>query len=141
MSRSVYTVNEAAELCRLHPRTIVRKIREGEIKAHKIGRQYRMSHEDLETFMGVLPDKGFASETSGAGPVLVSSVVDMDGISREESQRITNTLMAAMNSEHSSSSRVDFLYYEELRRLKIVINSDLERTSRILKVLEVFAQH
>ena len=140
MSRNVYTVNEASELCRLHPRTIVRKIKEGEIKAHKIGRQYRMSHEDLETFMGVPLNIDGDSDATGAGAVLVSSVVDMDGVNRDESQRISNTLMAAMNSEHSSSSRVDCLYYEELRRLKIVINSDLERTSRILKVLAVFTR-
>ena len=45
------TVNEAAEMLNLHEITIRRHIKQGRLRAVKVGRQVRIRREDLEEFM------------------------------------------------------------------------------------------
>lgn len=45
------TIDEAAELLLMHPRTVRRKIAEKEIAAHRFGRALRISQTDLDTFV------------------------------------------------------------------------------------------
>lgn len=44
----MYTTKEVAEIFKCHVETIRRKIRNGEIKVVKIGREYRISEEEVE---------------------------------------------------------------------------------------------
>ena len=46
----MYTVQELAEILSLHPKTVQRFIREGKLKATKIGREWRVQKEDLREF-------------------------------------------------------------------------------------------
>lgn len=45
------TVNEVAKMLNLHEITIRRHIKQGRLKAVKVGRQVRIRREDLEEFM------------------------------------------------------------------------------------------
>jgi len=45
------TVNEAAKILNLHEITIRRHIKQGRLRAVKVGRQVRIRREDLEEFM------------------------------------------------------------------------------------------
>lgn len=45
-----YTPQEVAELLKLHYNTIRRMIKQGELPAEKIGRQWRIRKADLEQF-------------------------------------------------------------------------------------------
>jgi len=45
------TVNEAAKMLNLHEITIRRHIKQGRLRAIKVGRQVRIRREDLEEFM------------------------------------------------------------------------------------------
>jgi excisionase family DNA binding protein len=53
----VYTSEEAAEILRTSRRTVQRMIREGKLKAHKVGRAWRVLARDIEAF--------FAEQESG----------------------------------------------------------------------------
>ncbi len=46
----VMTVEQAADIIEVHPETIRRSIRSGELKAAKIGRDYRIAREDLSAW-------------------------------------------------------------------------------------------
>lgn len=46
-----YSIDEAAKILGLSWRTIKRRIESGELKAAKIGQQYRISKEDLIAFI------------------------------------------------------------------------------------------
>lgn len=46
-----YTTNEVAEILKLNPETIRRKIKAGKIKAVSIGTRYRISEEEVKRFM------------------------------------------------------------------------------------------
>lgn len=48
---TAYTVKEAAELIHLSPQTIKKYIREGKIKAQKVGVPYYVTEETLKAFL------------------------------------------------------------------------------------------
>ena len=49
--KPLLTVSEVAEFCRLSPRTVRRWIERGELPAHRLGRQLRISEKDLKIFL------------------------------------------------------------------------------------------
>lgn len=49
----IYTPEEVAELLKLKKATIQRHIRNGELKAFKVGRFWRIKEQDLKEFMNI----------------------------------------------------------------------------------------
>ena len=51
----VYTVRETAEILKVHPRTVTRKINKGELKAKNIGSElrpdYRIKYQWIEDYL------------------------------------------------------------------------------------------
>jgi excisionase family DNA binding protein len=47
----ILTVEEAAKILHLHPFTVLKLIKRGELKASKIGRVYRIRESAIEDFM------------------------------------------------------------------------------------------
>jgi excisionase family DNA binding protein len=130
-----YTVREAAGVLKLHPKTVLRKIKDGELGATRIGRQYRITHEQLDTFCGGglrVPD---AASIPTKRRVLTSSVVDVDAISPDESNRITNSVMAAL-TDGPTGTRVDCIYYEEIGKMKIVIHGSIASAQQTLALVQ-----
>ncbi len=50
-TRPLLTISEVAEVCRVSPRTVRRWIERGEMPAHRLGRQLRISEKDLKIFL------------------------------------------------------------------------------------------
>ncbi|MFV0348002.1 MAG: helix-turn-helix domain-containing protein [Halodesulfovibrio sp.] len=50
MTKQTYTLGEAADLLSCHKETIRRAIKDGTLRAAKLGRGYRVSRADLEAF-------------------------------------------------------------------------------------------
>jgi len=56
--KKVYTVNEVADILRVHPRTVQRMIVAGELGAFRIrGHEYRIKKGVLEAYMSKSPKK------------------------------------------------------------------------------------
>lgn len=51
MQEQVYSIDEAARLLRVNPMTIRRLIKKGEIKAQKVGKQYRIPRSEIDKFL------------------------------------------------------------------------------------------
>jgi excisionase family DNA binding protein len=51
MQEQVYSIEEAARLLRVNPMTIRRLIKKGEIRAQKVGKQYRIPRAEIDKFM------------------------------------------------------------------------------------------
>ncbi len=45
------TIKEVAEYLRLDPKTVRRRIKDGELAAHKVGRQWRIAESDLKKYL------------------------------------------------------------------------------------------
>ena len=48
MSEEVYTVEQFAERLKLHPKTVLRFIKDGRLRAVKVGKSYRILRTEME---------------------------------------------------------------------------------------------
>jgi excisionase family DNA binding protein len=136
MTGQLYTAGNVADLLDLHVKTIRRYVRDGRLKARRIGKEYRITRHDLEEFTGA------ALTTPAAVPrtrhVIVSSIVDVDVVSPEESQRITTMLMATLNARRGEGDfpNVNSIYYPEQARLRIMITANPLLTTSMLQLID-----
>jgi len=137
MTQELYTVSEAADILKLHVKTLRRKIRHGELQSTRVGKQYRISRQQLEAFCGQELSDEPAPPVGVRRHVFTSTVVAVDAISTDESSRLTNQLMAALNAG-PGNPRVDCLYHPEIGQLKVIINGDLTGTREILSIVDFF---
>jgi excisionase family DNA binding protein len=126
-SEKYYTVDEIAELIKVHPKTLRRYIREGRLRATKVGKSWRVSGHDLSVFTegsGRPASAPVSSEhPAGREEIKVSAVIDIPVTDTQESVRIATTLTAALNSKPSgygsSSLRTQYLMPENVIRVMI----------------------
>lgn len=100
MDEKWFPVEQAAEMLRLHPKTLRRYIAEGKLRANKVGKQYRISGHDLSIFVEGR-DK-YADSEEFVPSVEVSAVADITVRGREEADRIESMIIAALNSKDPS---------------------------------------
>lgn len=130
-----YTVEAVAERLHLHAKTVRRHIQEGRLKAKRIGKEYRIAHADLIEFAG---GANAAEEVvPRTRQVIASTILDVDVISPQESQRITTMVMASLNSRRGEPDypRVDSIYYEDRARLRITITANPVLTCELLGMI------
>ena len=70
--------------------------------------------------------------------VTVSSILDVDAISPDDSQRVTTMLMAALNSRKGEPDfpRVDTIYYEDRGRLRVTITASAVLTCDLIRMID-----
>jgi len=140
MTRHLYTADEVAERLNLHVKTIRRYIRDGRLKAKRIGKEYRVTRGDLDDFAG--SSRAVEDTVARTRQVIASSILDVDVISPEDSHRITTMVMAALNSRKGEPDfpRVDSIYYEEHARLRITITASPALTCELLKMINALLE-
>jgi excisionase family DNA binding protein len=137
-----YSVSQVAELLGLHVKTVRGYVRDGRLKAVRIGKQYRITREDLESFTGY-PVEPPARETARrVRHVEVSSVVQVDAISPDAVRRLTNTLMAAVSvrPDDPDRLRLQIVYDEEQASLKIIVIGGLADSAEIMRLVTALLQ-
>lgn len=138
MSQQLLTVEDVANRLDLHTRTIHRYIREGRLKATRIGKSYRITEADLRELTGE-PE---VAQQPSVGPVYASasSILELDGLAKDDAIRITNGLMAAAAGQRQGdpSFRMETIYDAERARLKIVCLGGLRATQAILGLISVY---
>src|SRR5579864_7594671 len=95
MSPDLYSVEQVAELLNLHVKTVRNYVREGRLKAVRIGKQYRISGDDLAALTGRTAASFRPEPVRRTRHVEVSSIIEIDAVSPETVNRLTNSLMAA----------------------------------------------
>ncbi len=131
MEQDFYTVDQVAELLNLHVKTVRNYVKEGRLKAVRIGKQYRIAGEDLAAMTG-RPVASFRPEpVRRTRHVEVSSIVEIDAISPELANRLTNGLMAA-----ASGVRVEAIYDHERGRMKIILVGSMEKNASYFKFID-----
>ncbi len=139
MSQELYSVEQVAALLGLHVKTVRAYVRDGRLKATRIGKQYRIMRADLEALTGA----PFSPRDSARRHrhIEVSSVVMIDAVSTETAQRVTTTLTAALKGprDGDTPARIDTIYDEERARLKIIVSGSVETTTHLLAMISVVA--
>jgi excisionase family DNA binding protein len=124
VSQKFYTVEEISKMLDMHIKTIQRYIREGKIKASKVGKAWKVSGHDLSTFLGEEP------KIEEQKPAKVSTVVDIELYEKDEVMRITNMLNASLQMKDSSYSgcTLNTMYIESENMLRIMLWGNLKFT-------------
>jgi len=139
MSQPLYSVDQVADMLDLHVRTVRGYVREGRLKAVRIGKQYRIARDDLEAFTGrPVPA---AEPVRRTRHVEVSSVIEIDAISPDTADRLTNMLMAAAKgADDGQPLRIDSVYDRPRGRLKVVVLGSVENTVGMLKIVSALTK-
>jgi excisionase family DNA binding protein len=140
-SQPIYSLDQVAERLGLHVRTVRAYVRDGRLKAARIGKQYRIAHADLEALLGtpVTP----AAPAGRTRHVEISTIVDIDVVAPEEAMRIANGLVAAANMNARTGTgrlRVDTSYDEVRARLKLIVSGDLAPVSAMLQLVNQYME-
>ncbi|MEV0387340.1 helix-turn-helix domain-containing protein [Nonomuraea sp. NPDC050643] len=129
-----YTVEQAANLLGLHVKTVRNYVRDGRLPAVRIGKQYRIAKDDLAAFAG-LP----AEEPVVPRRAEVSSIVQVDGLSRREMDRVSTMVMGAL-AGGPHGLRVEFVYDEGRAHLKIIVLGGLEESAQVLRIVDALVR-
>jgi excisionase family DNA binding protein len=137
MSGTLYSVEQVADILGLHVRTVRGYVRDGRLKATRMGKQYRITERDLRAFTGETVD-----ETARAPQVRVSAVVHIDDVDRLTMDRIVTHLGAAAIGNSSPSRHLDLhsSYDESVCRLTVFAVGDTESTAAVVSLIGALAR-
>jgi excisionase family DNA binding protein len=127
MQKDYYTVEQISEMLDIHPKTIQRYIREGKLRATKIGKSWRVTGHDISVFMESNRNEMPGSEIRQERSVIASSVIDIIAYGKEDAIRIMNALTAALNSkppEYGQSS-MQSQYIESEHTVRVTLWGDI----------------
>jgi excisionase family DNA binding protein len=133
-SEPLFSLEEVAQRLGLHVRTVRSYVRAGRLKAVRIGKQYRVAREDLESITG---PRGWHASMARHRRAEVSSVVQADAISQETADRITTHLLGAAKvpRDDGSTLRVETIYDRAHAQIKVIVIGTLGATAAIFKLL------
>jgi excisionase family DNA binding protein len=135
VTQELYSVEQVAERLGLHVRTIRNYVRDGRLKAVRIGKQYRIARSDLEALTGGPVSESRRTNAGRDRRVEVSSVVEIDAVGRATADRVSNTVVAA-----AAGLWVKTIYDEERAHLKVVIVGDPATTAAMLQVVHTLME-
>ncbi|MDX6250505.1 MAG: hypothetical protein QOF10_3865 [Kribbellaceae bacterium] len=136
MARELYSVEQVADRLGLHVRTIRNYVRDGRLKAVRIGKQYRIAREDLEAFTG--SSATVFDPDARPRHVEVSSIVQIDAIDRAGADRVSTHVIGALN-QNLGRLRVETAYDEDRATLKVIILGDPDLTADLLRLITMLA--
>jgi excisionase family DNA binding protein len=127
------SVEQVAERLGLHVRTVRGYVRDGRLKAVRIGKQYRIAPDDLEAFTGRT-----SAVPATARHTEVSSIVQVDGIDPAAADRLSTLLVAGgqMSRDPADPLRIQTMYDRERARMKIVILGGPAVTADVLHLID-----
>ena len=150
MEEKFYTIDQIAEILGMHHRTIRKFITEGKLRANKVGKQWRISGHDLSLFMEdnnvniksnnklenekIEFSTGDIDSNNKTNKINISTVIDINEVDMDDHKRISNMLLALMNSKDSkiSNSTINIKYYKNDKNLKVMLWGDIEFTNVML---------
>ncbi|HOO33118.1 MAG TPA: helix-turn-helix domain-containing protein [Thermotogota bacterium] len=140
MIKNYMTVDEISEKLKMHPKTIQRYIRDGRIKARKIGKSWYISYEDYLRFTG--EEDRREKVIPVPKKVSVSTVIDILVNDIDESMRIANTLSAVMNNKDPKygSSTMTSQYIQPESKIRIMLWGTIEFIQDMLDSISMLTQ-
>ncbi|MGQ0778776.1 MAG: helix-turn-helix domain-containing protein [Pseudonocardiales bacterium] len=141
MATQLYSVEQVANLLGLHVKTVRNYVRDGHLKAVRIGKQYRIASEDLEAFTG-RPAPAPAGETARRRRhVEVSSIVQIDAISPAAMSRLSTMIMSSVQGRDDDERlRIETVYHEERASMKIILLGGVDTTAELLKIISTLLE-
>jgi excisionase family DNA binding protein len=130
----MYSLDQVAERLGLHVRTVRAYVRSGRLRAVRIGKQYRVAREELESIVGLSNSREAISRRRLAE---VSSVVQMDAVTQNMVLRVADHLRCAVKSprDDGSTLRVETIYDQGRAHLKVIVIGSLSAAANVFALL------
>ena len=142
MREAYYSVGQIARMLHMHPKTIQRYIREGKLRAAKIGKSWRVTGHDLSRFA---EENGLGAAKPQAPPAPMeraraTAVIDIAANSHENAQRIIRSLNAAMVSKPPEYGRASLAtqYLEADCTVRLSLWGNLPFMSAVFTAVETY---
>ena len=134
----LFSVEQIANQLGLQARTVRTYVRDGKLKAVRIGKQYRIAGEDLAALTGRSLSALEVRPVPRHRHVEVSSIVEIDAISPESANRITNLLTAGAKGQRPDDEplRIETIYNQERAHLKVILVGSMQTNAALLNVLK-----
>jgi excisionase family DNA binding protein len=135
----LYTVERVATLLGLHVKTVRGYVRDGKIKATRLGKSYRIARGDLEAFAGGPVEPPPAGRQRR---IDVSTVVQIDALSPEAANRVTTTITAATSGPPADGQRlhIQAIYDPERASMKVILAGGVGPVAEVLKLIGVLVE-
>jgi excisionase family DNA binding protein len=130
MEQDLYSVEQVAEMLHLHVKTVRNYVREGRLKAVRIGKQYRISGDDLAAMTGRSAASLKPEPVRRERHVEVSSIIEIDAVSPETANRL---MMLSLNV--GSGLRVETIYNRERAHMKIIVTGSMESNAHCFQFI------
>lgn len=141
MTIQYYSVEQISEMLNIHQKTIQRYIREGKLRATKIGKSWRVTGHDLSVFteQTETADKNRKNNENPDGNVVISSVIDINVQHRDEAVRIMNTLTATLNAKPPEYGRSSMhtQFIEEEYKVRITLWGSIRFTAAMIDAVDM----
>jgi excisionase family DNA binding protein len=124
-----YSLEDVADRLGLHVRTVRSYVRDGRLGAVRIGKQYRVSHADLQALTG---------GSSRSRQVGVTSVLDVDGIDAAAAERLASFVRGL--PKPARAPHVDVVHEPERDRLKVIVVGSVEANVELLRLVGAMAE-
>lgn len=127
-----HTVEDVAASLRVHPKTVLRFIREGKLRATRVGRAYRILNADLIEFAQLRP------ESDAPRTVRVTSIVDIPEGSQSMHQYLSKSLhaMTSRRGSYREPLRIDIAFDPASSQIKIIVTATPGDTAALMSALE-----
>lgn len=135
MDRAYLTVERISELLDIHPKTIQRYIREGKLRAVKVGKSWRVSGHDLSVF--IESNSAHGEKSNAERTITASSVIDIGTNGAEDAMRIINLLTSALNAKPPGFSKTSMQsqYIERENIVRVTFWGDIRLMSVIVEMI------
>jgi len=122
-SQDLLSIFEIAKRLDLHVKTVRNYVREGRLKAVRIGKQYRVARADLEAFTGFPLPLTNSERARRQRRVAAASIVEIDAISPESANEIESALkaFAQRSAAGEDEIRIETIYDREIGHLKVML--------------------
>ncbi|RXZ82050.1 DNA-binding protein [Paenibacillaceae bacterium] len=116
------TVDQLAQMLEMHPRTIRRYIRDNQLKASKVGGEWRIRKGDAEMFIGGRLAELKAEATEDIQAFIQGKDSEVDGkfqvctvldcyVNTPEALKISGIIMSYMNEPNPDRGKAKFQYF------------------------------
>jgi len=134
MSESLITVEQAAEQLNLHPKTVLRYIREGRLPATRVGKSYRIVRANLDAFAGIAGGKA-----EGAAGARATCIVDIPIATAGGAERLATFLHAAALSGNAETPplHLETAFDPLAGAMKVVLIGSPSDVARLLEMVQL----
>jgi excisionase family DNA binding protein len=137
----MYSTEEVAALLGLHVRTVRGYVRDGRLPATRIGKQYRITRDDLDAFTGT-PKGQPAGDASQSPRAEAAAVVQVAPLGPEAMTRLSTLVTGAASARQGEEDplHVQTIYDPHRATLKIIVTGTAGDTATVLALISTLTR-